>query len=266
MEIVAYFIALSMGISLGLIGSGGSLITLPVFVYLLHINPVVATGYSLFTVGITSAVGAVKNYLSGNVKLNKAIIFAISASLVTFITRRWVMPKIPKVLFSLGNISVERDMLIMIVFAFFAFHAGVRMYKSKPLEQKHSIDHSNKKVTLVLLGVATGLLSGLLGAGGGFLIVPALVLVLGIDIKEAVGTSLFIIALNSFVGFLGDISVGYEIDWKLLFSYTSISVVGIFLGMYLSSYINSKTLKRSFAVFTFIVAFYIIIKELMVYF
>ena len=256
-----------MGMSLGLIGSGGSLITLPVFVYLLHINPVVATGYSLFTVGATSAVGAVKNYFSGNVKLDEAVMSALPASMVTFATRLWIMPAIPTILFSIGGISVQRDVVIMIVFAFFAFQAGIRMYKTQPIDVSGRKEETkNRRLTLLLLGVAVGLLSGFLGAGGGFLIVPALVLILGIDIKEAVGTSLFIIAFNSFIGFLGDLKAGYNIDWKLLISYTAMSVIGIFVGMYLSKHIKDKALKKGFAIFTFIVSFYIIVIELMLVF
>lgn len=262
MEITGYFLAALVGISLGLIGGGGSILMVPILVYVFALNPLVATSYSLFVVGSTSLLGAFNNYRKGLVSIKTALLFGLASITTVFITRKLIMPEIPDVLFSIGNFQIKHAMATMVLFAILMLMASVAMIKNR----NESVNSETKTTSgdtakLLLYGVLIGLATGFLGAGGGFLIVPALVLLLKMPMKKAIGTSLLIIALNSLIGFTGDLG-HIAIDWKFLFIITVIAITGIFIGGTLAKKIEGDKLKKGFGWFVLIMGIYIIIKEL----
>ncbi len=261
MEIVGYFGALIIGFTLGLLGGGGSILAVPIFVYILYINPVVATAYSLFVVGVTSGIGAIRNYSKGMIDLKTGVIFATPAFLAVYLTRKYLVPAIPDHLFQIGNFVLTKDMGIMLFFALIMGFAAVSMIRKKT-PQEEGLEEVQYNFPLIFLeGILIGVLTGIVGAGGGFLIIPALVLLAKLPMKKAVGTSLMIISIKSLIGFLGDVG-NIEINWIFLLSFTSLSILGIFIGIYFSNFISNKKLKKSFGWFVLVMAFYILFKEL----
>ncbi|GGG24406.1 UPF0721 transmembrane protein [Dokdonia pacifica] len=259
-QILGYVGALCIGIILGLIGGGGSILTVPILVYLLYLNPVTATAYSLFVVGVSALVGAIHNIRKGLVDFRTAIVFAIPALLAVYATRKFVVPNIPERLFSIGDYVITKDIGIMIFFAIIMLFASVSMIFSKRKElPKETIVRYNYPI-IFLEGIIVGALTGIVGAGGGFLIIPALVLLAKLPMKKAVATSLLIIAIKSLIGFIGDIE-NLAIDWTFLLKFTSLSILGIFIGMWFTNFIDGKKLKKGFGWFVLIMGIYIIIKE-----
>jgi uncharacterized protein len=260
MEIFGYAAAALIGVSLGLIGGGGSILTVPVLVYLFKLDAATATSYSLFIVGSTSLVGAVKNYLAGQTHLKTAFIFGISSVITVLITRRLLLPLVPEEIFSVGSFSLSKQTATLVLFAVLMLLASISMIKDrKPVAQVSPERRSY--VTLLLYGIGVGLVTGALGAGGGFLLIPALVLVLGLPMKQAVGTSLLIIAMNSLIGFTGDVS-RYPMDWQLLLTVTAIAISGIFAGFALGKKISGQKLKKGFGWFVLVMGIYILAREL----
>lgn len=263
MEILGYFAAVLIGVSLGLIGGGGSILTVPVLVYLFNIDAVVATSYSLFIVGSTSLVGAYKNYRKGQVNIKTALLFGVSSITTVYLTRKFIVPDIPVHIISIAGFDVTKSMLTMVLFACLMLLASFSMIRDRNGEQE--IKLKDKKLVLLLrfllYGIAIGLVTGLLGAGGGFLLIPTLVLLLKMPMKEAVGTSLLIIALNSLIGFTGDIGQ-FAIDWTFLATLTAIAIGGILAGTWLSKKILGNKLKKGFGWFVLIMGVYILVKEI----
>lgn len=259
MEMAGYAASLFIGISLGLIGGGGSILTVPVLVYLFAVSPTMAISYSLFVVGFTSLVGALNNYRRGLVNLKTVLLFGSSSITTVFIARKAIIPYLPDVFFNMGGFQVTHSLFVMVVFALLMMAASVSMIKDKKVTTNGESEH--KPAVLLLYGVLIGLVTGFLGAGGGFLLIPALVLLMKLPMKEAVGTSLMIIALNSLIGFLGDIGRN-AIDWKLLLTVTAIAVAGIFVGMYFNQKVDAARLKKGFGWFVLLMGTYIIVKEL----
>lgn len=263
-EILGFIAALIIGIVLGLIGGGGSILTVPVFVYLLNIDPIIATAYSLFVVGTTALVGTLWNARKGMVDFKSGIIFAIPALIAVYLTRRFVVPIIPNELFQLGDFMVTKSIGIMLFFAIIMLVAAYFMIKGS----KHDDENEVEKVVqynipmILIEGTLVGFLTGIVGAGGGFLIIPALVLLAKLSMKKAVATSLLIIAIKSLIGFIGDVQ-NIAIDWTFLIAFTLFAVFGIFSGIYLSKFINGNRLKKSFGWFVLIMGIYIVIQEIL---
>ena len=186
-DILGYIGALLIGLVLGLIGGGGSILTVPVLVYLFNVNPVTATAYSLFVVGTSSLVGAGRNLQKKRVGFRTAIAFAIPAVISVFSTRKYIVPAIPEVIFKLGDFVVTKNIGIMIFFALLMLVASFSMImdREKLLENKKE-ESGPWYGLLVPLGFITGLITGLVGAGGGFIIIPILVLLAGLPMKKAV--------------------------------------------------------------------------------
>jgi len=264
MEIVGYLLAAIVGVSLGLIGSGGSILTVPVLVYVLGVNPVLATAYSLFIVGSTALVGGVQSALQKKVDFKTVLIFGLPSIAAVYATRMWLVPLIPKELFSIGGLMITKPIALMLLFAVVMILASISMIRNgkKTAEVDENAPMKYNYPMILLEGAVVGLLTGLVGAGGGFLIIPALVLLAKMPMKLAVGTSLFIIAAKSLIGFIGDLQGSQIIDWKLLGSFTGFAVVGIFIGIYLSKKIPGDKLKKAFGWFVLVMGIYIIIKEI----
>lgn len=262
MEIIGYLGALLIGLVLGFTGGGGSMLTVPILVYIMLIDPVIATGYSLFIVGTTSIFGAFQNLKKGLVDVKKGFLFAIPSFIGVYITRSWIVPIIPDEIFNVGNFTLRKGTFLMLFFAIIMFLAAISMLKKKKIEIAEIVEKEASTLVLVIQTFFIGIIIGLVGAGGGFLIIPSLVLFAKLPMKKAVGTSLLIIAMNSLIGFMGDVQ-NLEINWLFLLSFTAISIVGIFIGTYLNKYINENQLKKGFAYFVLAMAFIILYKELM---
>ena len=260
MEIFGFFSALLIGLILGLIGGGGSILTVPIFVYLLEISPLVATAYSLFVVGTTALVGAISNHKKGMVDVRTGFIFAVPAFIGVYVTRRYLLSLIPEDIFYISSFLVTKDVAIMLFFSILMLAASFFMINGRAEVSNTKLLNYNVPL-LTLEGLVVGVLTGFVGAGGGFLIIPALVFFAKLPMKKAIATSLMIISIKSLIGFIGDIQ-NFEIDWFFLLSFTSISVIGIFLGIYFSKFINENKLKKVFGWFVFLMALFIIIKEL----
>ncbi len=251
MEIFGYLLAALVGISPGLIGGGGSILTVPILVYVMGLNPVLATSYSLFIVGSTSLVGAVNNYYKGFVNIKTALLFGASSITTVFITRKLLMPLIPSVLFSSAHFRITQSMATMVLFAILMLLASIAMITNKDEASPTktvTVPYNINIASLLFFGIQIGLATGFLGAGGGFLLIPALVLLLKMPMKNAIGTSLLIIALNSLIGFTGDIG-HYIIDWKFLIIITLVAVAGIFIGGLLAKKLDGEKLKKGFGWF-----------------
>lgn len=262
MEVIAYLASALIGISLGLVGGGGSILTVPVLVYLFGLSPLLATSYSLFIVGSTSLVGAYQNYRNGLVQVKTALLFGLSSVTTVWLSRKFLIPVIPEHIASFEHFELTERMLMMSLFALLMLIAAIAMIRSGK-DQTEEITRA-KKINypkLLLFGVGIGLTTGLLGAGGGFLLIPTLVLLLGLPMKEAIGTSLFIIALNSLIGFSGDFG-HFDMDWIFLLKITLIAIMGIFIGGRWSKKVDSRKLKIGFGWFVLVMGIYILAKEL----
>lgn len=265
-EIFGYMGALITGVSLGLIGGGGSILIVPVLVYLFGIAPALATAYSLFTVGTASIVGAYQYARKGLLDYRTAVIFAIPSFVGVFLVRKFLVPALPDSIIHVGAFEVTKDMLIMLVFAFVMLFASVSMIRKKSDgeeadETDKTLEYNYKMIAIEGLGV--GAVTGFVGAGGGFLIIPALVLFAKLPMKLAVGTSLSIIAVKSLFGFLGDVAADQQIEWPFLLLVTCVSIVGIFVGSYISKFIPGKKLKPAFGWFVFVIGFYILLRQVL---
>lgn len=262
LPILGYIGAVIMGMVLGLIGGGGSILTVPILVYILQIEPVTATAYSLFVVGTTSLVGSFQKMKKKLIDFKTVFIFAIPAFLAVYSTRKWLMPAIPEHLFTLGNFEITKAIGIMVLFAIIMIAASWAMIKS---ECEHCDDEDKPTVynypMIFLEGTVVGVLTGLIGAGGGFLIVPALVVFARLPMKKAVASSLLIIAFKSLIGFIGDVE-NLQIDWLFLSAFTSLSIIGIFAGTYFADFFKGSVLKKYFGWFVLIMGIIILYVEL----
>ena len=262
LDLLGFFGALIIGVVLGLIGGGGSILTVPVLVYLLAITPVTATAYSLFVVGTASLVGAINNMKKKLVDFRTATVFAIPAFIAVYATRKFMVPAIPEHIVSLRGFELTKPIGIMLFFAVIMIVASISMIKNNGKEERQETVVKYNYALIILEGIVVGVLTGIVGAGGGFLIIPALVLLAKLPMKKAVATSLLIIAVKSLIGFIGDVQ-NLDIDWAFLLIFTSLSIAGIFLGGYLNKFIDGKKLKTGFGWFVLVMGIYIIGKELL---
>lgn len=260
-ELFGYASAIAVGLVIGLAGGGGSILTVPIFVYVFGIPTVLATTYSLFVVGSTSLIGSVNHLWKNRVDLRVTGAFALPSFLSVYLSRRFLVPALPDPLFRLNEVVLPKSDAILYFFAIVMIIAARAMIRSDSPERGEAADGQPRYGMLALDGLAVGLLTGTIGAGGGFLIVPMLVLLAGLPMKRAVATSVLIIAVNSFVGFLGDLN-HTSLNWDFLLPFTGLSIVGIFIGMYVARFVTPDKLKKGFGWFVLAVAGCMIIKEL----
>lgn len=258
MEILGYFLALFIGISLGLIGGGGSILAMPILVYVFNFKPQLATSYSLFVVGISASIGSLKHYQLNNLKFNTAVVFGLPSIISLLITRTFILPQIPDTIFTISKIIITKNILLMIVFAALMVVASISMIQEK---KTMKLDKNTNKIKLAFVGFMVGFITGFLGAGGGFLIIPALMFFAALPMKQAIGTSLFIIAINAMIGFIGDVTNNVLLDYKFLLLFSTIAVIGIFIGIYFSKKVDGSKLKPAFGWFILVAGIYIIFKE-----
>ncbi|NQZ75064.1 MAG: sulfite exporter TauE/SafE family protein [Ekhidna sp.] len=263
LEVLGFVGALLIGVTLGLIGGGGSILTVPILVYLLGIEPVVSTAYSLFVVGFSALIGSYHYAKKGLVSYKTAVVFAVPAFMAVYFTRLLLVPALPDSILQIGSVHLGKDTAILLIFAFLMVFASVSMIRNKrsDSESNDCLDLKFNYPMILIEGAVVGVLTGLAGAGGGFLIIPALVVFAKLPMKLAIGTSLLIIASKSLIGFIGDVQSGEHIDWSFLLLFSGVAAGGIFLGSNFSAMINEKKLKIGFGWFVLAMGCFMIVKE-----
>lgn len=260
MEWLGYFFAIVIGLVMGLIGGGGSILSVPVFAYLFGIDAVTATALSLFVVGITSSVGSVGYIRQGFVEFRTALLFGLPSILGIIFSRRVVLPHLPEYIINRWGIHLTRDMFILILFAVLMLISSIKMIKKYDRARIRKSEEINYTL-LVSQGLLVGIVTGFIGAGGGFLIVPALVMLLGLTMKQAVATSLFIISINSLIGFASSLDK-ITVDWKFLLTFSALSIAGILIGVQVAKRIESRKLRPMFGWFVLVMGIWIILNEI----
>ncbi len=262
MYILGLSLAIIVGLTLGMIGSGGSILTVPILVYILGVNPVLATTYSLLIIGTTSLVGAVNGIQKKTVDFNKVLYFGLPSMITVFLVRLYILPLIPDV-FTIAGYEIHQDKVLMILFSIIMIFAALPMIRGNKVDAVHD-PKKEKLVYVVVQGIAVGFVTGVVGAGGGFLIIPVLINSFWLTIKRAVSTSLVLITINSAIGVLGDIEKFPEFDIKLILAYIILSIIGLFIGFKLSSKIDNKLMKKGFGLCVLGLSIFILFQELFV--
>lgn len=263
MEILGYFMALLVGVSLGLIGGGGSILAVPVLAYIFSLDEKVATAYSLFIVGSAALVGGLSQHKNQHVDWKTALVFGAPAILGVWLVRHFVIPVLPHELFYVGDFLFTRRMAMFGLFSLLMIWAAYLMLSDK--ERKSGSGDVEYNYLLILIeGLVVGGLTGFVGAGGGFLIIPALVVLANLDIKKAIGTSLIIIALKSLLGFFFGDAMTMDINWTFLLGFTGITLLGILVGVRAGRYIDGKKLKKVFGYFIIAMAIFMFIMEFII--
>lgn len=262
MEILAYILAILIGLSLGLIGGGGSILTVPIFVYILGVEAAeTAPAYSLFVVGFSSFIGVILKARQKEVDFKTALFFGIPTIIAIFLTRKFLVPAIPDNILTIANFELSKRIFIMVIFSIIMIIAAIIMIKGRVgIDVTEKGLNKKNHISNFLGGFGIGGITGLVGAGGGFMIIPALIKIGNLNMKTAVGTSLTIITMNSFFGFLGSMG-SVEMNWELLIPFTTLAATGIFIGSYLSKKIDGSKLKKGFGYFVLVMGIFILIKE-----
>jgi uncharacterized membrane protein YfcA len=260
-ELAAYAASVAIGLCLGLIGAGGSILTIPVFVYILKTDPVASTIYSMFIVGLCSLVGSIRSFFKKLVDVKTAMLFGIPSIMGVFIARKLIFPALPNTLFYIGAFPISKDVCIMFCLAIIMFFVSIKMLRQAGrVQNTYTGDTEKKTLPFVLQGMVTGIITGMLGVGGGFLIMPALLLWIKLPVKMAVGTTLFIIAINSAAGFI----TGYAsvpMQWGLLAKFALGAIAGILIGTKLSEKIQATNLKKGLGWFIILTSVYVLYKQ-----
>lgn len=257
------FASFIMGTVLSLLGAGGSILTLPILVYLFKINAIEATSYSLLLVGMTALFGSVTYFKTKKIDLKVGIIFGIPSIFGVILARKVLVPYLPDQFLFLG-FEITKSFIIMVLFALLMIMSATLMIRNRKLafEKTKKSTEFERSVIIVLEGLIVGQLTGFVGAGGGFLIIPALVLLTGLEMKTAIGTSLFIIAIKSLMGFGSDVLSGFQTDWTFVLYVIMCTIVGVVSGSLLSKKFSDNKLKMAFGYMTLIIGAYIIIEQL----
>ena len=258
LEIIGLFLAVLIGISLGLMGGGGSILTVPLLVYFFHVNPFLASTYSLLIVGFSSLLGAIPYIKNNEYHIPAIVQMGIPSVIVVYITKYFLVPLIPEKVFISGNLGVNSDQLLLVFFSLLLIVAAFAMIRKTEIKP-------HKKVSVIKLisqGILIGFLTGLVGVGGGFLIIPVLVFVCEIPMKKAVGSSLIIIVLNTIIGLVA-VNDFASFDQLLLVKISVLSILGIVIGTLLSKRIEGSKLKKGFGWFILVMGLTILFKEIL---
>ncbi|MBA99584.1 MAG: permease [Saprospirales bacterium] len=264
--LIGYTAAVFIGLIVGLTGAGGSILALPILTYFFGVPAELATGYSLFVVGWVAAVGALRNGQKGNIDYKIATVFAPPTIAAVYFTRKVIVPAIPETIIQFEEVALSKDLAIMLLFAIVMLFASISMLRKKTHNTSDSIDLKwdlSRVLKVVIEATVVGVLTGLVGAGGGFIIVPALVLLAKLPIHRAVGTSMFIIASKSLIGFLGDVTnPSLIIDWTFLIGFTFVAMLGLAVGLPFSAKVPAPKLKKGFGVFVLVMAVFILVDKI----
>ncbi|HPQ07705.1 MAG TPA: sulfite exporter TauE/SafE family protein [Bacteroidia bacterium] len=264
MEVIGYILAVFIGIVLGLFGSGGAIISFPVLVYFMGISPELAGNYTLLIVGISALVGTIKQLKEKTLDIKVAISFSIPLLLSFFITKKIILPAIPSKILETNALTFTKDNLIM---SLFVITLSVIIYKMLNKDSNEQSSHTTSiqstfNLKYLIQSFLVGFLSASIGAGGGFIIVPALMSIYKLPIKNATSTSLFVITINAFIGTLLNIHHFQSEHITMIVVFTILSIIGIFIGIYLNKIANVLTLKKSYAYFLIIILFSTISTEI----
>jgi uncharacterized membrane protein YfcA len=258
MELIGYLASILIGVSLGLIGSGGSILTVPLLVYLFQVSPLLATTYSLAIVGLSSIAGVISRLKQRLIDFKTIFIFGIPSIIGVFSSRKFLLPAIPELIYGGAHFMLTKSHFIMLFFAILMFIAALSMILGKNKEEEEALPIYG--FMLMLVGFAEGLLTGIVGAGGGFLIIPALVILAKLSMKKAIATSLVIISIKSLVGFSGDL-LNTAVDWSFLSKIILLATLGIITGNYLNKKIDGTKLKKGFGYFVLAMSLIIFIEQ-----
>ncbi|WP_313373944.1 sulfite exporter TauE/SafE family protein [Chishuiella sp.] len=266
MDIIEFFGfvgAFFIGLILGVLGGGGSIMAVPILAYIFHFDERIATAYSLCIVGSTGLIGGIKQAMQKMIDWKVVIQFGIPAVIGITLVRAFLIPALPSDIITINDFTVTRRMAMFGLFAFLMVFAAISMLKGRK-EDISKLQKPKSNITLLIQGLFIGSLTGMVGAGGGFLIVPALVMVAKLDMKKASATSLIIIAINSLIGFLIGDALHIKIDWNFLSIFIGISILGIIVGTYINKYLPIKFLKKTFAYFIIVMAIFMFIEEFII--
>lgn len=263
MEIFGFVACFLMGIILGVMGGGGAILTVPIMVYLFQYSPLVATSHSLFIVGLTALAGSTMYIRRGDINFKIGLTFAIPSIIGVNLARGLIIPTLPTEILTVGRFTLTKEILVMFTFSVLMVAASYSMIKKRQdLEKQNQPVNFIRLLKLTLQGLLVGLIAGFVGAGGGFLIIPALVLFAGLTMRVAVGTSLMIIALQSLLGFWGDIQRGLHPEWNFLVPVAMIAIVGIFFGALIAQKFKEQKLKVAFGWFVLLMGTSILLEQL----
>lgn len=265
-EGLPYLIGVFIGLALGMTGGGGSLL-LPTFIYLCGFTVQLATGYTLILTGATAAIGVVPRIRKKEVDYATAITLAIPVLIGTLLVRVWLLKMVPEILFEVGGYQLGKRTFVMMIFASIVLLSWATMIgliggnlKSNP--NLRSEQPSRYFVILSICGLAIGILTAFIGAGGGVILVPLMVIVMGLEMRTVVGTTLLIVAIKSTIGFAGDLlTQGAAIDFVFLAQFLTAMGIGVLLGSAVANRISPNALKIGFAWFLLFIALFVIIKE-----
>lgn len=269
MEWVGYIASILIGISLGLIGSGGSILTVPVLVYLFSVDPILATTYSLCIVGVSSIAGVISRLRQKLVDLKVILVFGAPSIVGVFVARKFILHAIPDH-FTIWSYPISKSSFIMLFFATLMLASALSMILGK---QKETLAFQKPQygITLALVGLLEGMVTGIVGAGGGFLIIPALVILGKLPMKKAIASSLLIITIKSLVGFSGDLMHvnavwtaplnGKELNVQFLISIIALATLGIITGNYLNKTLDGAKLKKGFGWFVLLMSMVILFEQ-----
>ncbi len=257
MLILGYILAIGMGFTLGALGAGGSMLTVPILVYLLDVQPLIAISYSFLIVGTSALLGAIQHWQKKKIDLYTAAIFVVPSTITVLITRHFIVTAMPD-----SILGLHKNICIMLLFATLMIITSVLMLS--PIKTyRYEKDRANKRFLPLIAGsMCVGFLTGIIGVGGGFLIIPALIILFKLDIHKAIGTSLSIIAINSLIGFGGDLSTSLKLNWLLLGAFLSLTLFGVYLGIHFSNKLDNTKLKKILGMLSLIVGITTFITEL----
>ena len=251
MIFIGFIALIGIGLVLGSIGAGGSMLAIPVLVYLFAMDMETASAYSLFLVGATSLTGAMMKQKERGICLRTALTFGLPSITAAFITRKWIVVSLPKIWLSTDNIVITKHHILLTIFCLMMSASAILLLRRERNTTVCNV--APRRLHLIGFGLATGLCAGLVGAGGGFMIIPALILFAGLPFSIAAGTSLLIIAFNSLLGFCGDV-LNRPINWWFLSLATALAISGLVLGSLWRGRISARiSPQRTFAWFTLIV-------------